>query len=133
MGLFGKKSAPVEPVTYDDTLAFQVGSVQNLRPNLEQIATRIGWTDRSQPSAAFSVTLNKDVDTYGHEAIGLYVDRLCVGFLPRSCNREMLPLLSQHPKMRGAMIMQMSGSVLTARCAPEVRNQQPPKVAAESS
>ena len=80
MGLFGKKAAGEPEVVFERERAAPITNVQNLQANLVSVAAKIGWADRSQPSPVMQASLQPGVDTYGHERVGIYVGKTCVGF-----------------------------------------------------
>ena len=114
MGLFTKKRT-AEPVPYDDALAYQLGSVHNLRANLWRLSDEIGWEDRSQPSPTLDAKLAWGTDTYGHRTVSVTVGKYLIGYLPRSANDDLVALIGKGPA-RGSVQMSEHGNTTTARC-----------------
>lgn len=82
MGLFKSKAKePATVVEYDPQRAMSVTDVSKLQGSLRQVADRIGWADRTQPSPVVQAVLRHGVSTYGKQTAGVWVGKTCVGYL----------------------------------------------------
>ena len=92
MGLFSRKATASRPaIEYSDSnhnleaSGFWVGWVSYCQPQLEQVATLIGWEPGEQPSPPIVATLTPDRNT-PRDPNGLRVDigGITVGYAPRA-------------------------------------------------